>query len=74
MIEACKRNGAVYFAAVGGIAALLAKSVTASEDVAWTNLGTEALRRLTLEDFPVFVAVDTHGGDLYRAIERGEAV
>lgn len=74
VIEACRRNGAVYFAAVGGIAALLAKSVVESVDVAWADLGTEALRRLELKDFPVFVAVDAHGGDLYRAIERGETV
>lgn len=74
VIEACRCTGAVYFAAVGGIAALLAKHVTASETIAWDDLGTEALRRLQLEDFPVFVAVDAHGGDLYRTIERGEAL
>ena len=73
VIEACARNGAPYFAAVGGIAALLATHVTASEDVAWEDLGTEALRRLMLEDFPCFVAVDATGADLYRSIERGEA-
>ena len=72
VIGACVRNGAVYFAAVGGVAALLAKHVTASETVAWDDLGTEALRRLELDDFPVFVAVDTRGSDLYRAIEAGE--
>lgn len=74
VIDACVRSGAVYFAAVGGVAALLAKHVTTSETVAWDDLGTEALRRLELDDFPVFVAVDTHGRDLYRAIERGEAL
>ncbi len=73
-IEACKRNGCVYFAAVGGIAALLAKCVTESVMVAWEDLGTEALRCIQLEDFPVFVAVDTQGGDLYRAIEAGETL
>ena len=72
--EAIMRNGAVYFAAVGGIAALLAKHVTASETVAWDDLGTEALRRIMLDDFPVFVAVDTAGRDLYRAIESGEEI
>ena len=72
VIDACVENGGVYFAAVGGIAALLAKHVTASETVAWDDLGTEALRRLELDDFPVFVAVDTCGRDLYRAIENGE--
>ena len=72
VIDACVENGAVYFAAVGGIAALLAKHVTASETVAWDDLGTEALRRIMLDDFPVFVAVDVQGRDLYRAIENGE--
>ena len=67
-------NGAVYFAAIGGVAALLAKRVTESETVAWADLGTEALRRLHFEDFPVFVAVDTRGRDLYRAIEAGEDI
>ena len=74
VIDACVENGAVYFAAVGGIAALLAKHVTASETVAWDDLGTEALRRIMLDDFPVFVAVDTAGRDLYRAIESGEDI
>ena len=74
VIDACVENGAVYFAAVGGIAALLAKHVTASETVAWDDLGTEALRRIMLDDFPVFVAVDTAGRDLYRVIESGEEI
>lgn len=69
VIEACKRNEAVYFAAVGGIAALLATHVRTSEEVAWEDLGTEALRRLELDDFPCFVAVDSQGSDLYRSIE-----
>jgi len=60
-------NGAVYFAAVGGAAALLGKHVTAAEPIAWPELGTEALVRLTLEDFPVFVALDVLGTDLYEA-------
>lgn len=58
-------TGAVYFAAVGGTAALLGAHVTAAEPVAWPELGTEALVRLTLEDFPAFVAIDTTGADLY---------
>lgn len=69
VIEACKRNGSVYFATVGGIAALLATCVTESELVAWEDLGTEALRRLELKDLPAFVAVDTCGRDLYREVE-----
>lgn len=57
--------GAVYFAAVGGSAALLATHVTSAETVAWPELGTEALVRLTLRSLPAFVAIDAHGGDLY---------
>ncbi len=64
--EACARTSSVYFAAVGGAAALLARHVIAAEPVAWEDLGTEALQRLTLRDFPVFVAIDTLGRDLYR--------
>lgn len=69
VVDACMRNNAVYFAAVGGIAALLATHVTAAETIAWSDLGTEALRRLTLKDFPCFVAIDTQGKDLYRIVE-----
>ncbi len=70
VVEACKRTGSVYFATVGGIAALLATHVVSSETVAWEDLGTEALRKLELRDFPCFVAIDTDGSDLYRSIER----
>jgi len=63
--QACIETGSVYFAAVGGAAALLAKHVTAVEAIAWDDLGTEALVRMTLDDFPAFVAIDTEGHDLY---------
>lgn len=63
---ACAETGSVYFAAVGGAAALLARHVTAMRIVAWPELGTEALVRMTLDRFPVFVAIDTRGRDLYR--------
>lgn len=63
--KACAANGAVYFAAVGGAAALLARRVTAAEPVAYPDLGTEALVRMELDEFPVFVAIDAFGGDLY---------
>ena len=63
--SACAENGAVYFAALGGAAALLARQVTAAEPVAYPELGTEALVRMTLDEFPVFVAMDACGGDLY---------
>lgn len=70
VIEACKENGCVYLACVGGIAALLATRVTDSELIAWEDLGTEALRKVELKDFPAFVAIDALGNDLYREIEN----
>ena len=63
--EAIVRNGAVYFAAVGGAGALLSKSITASEVVAYDDLGTEAIRRLEVENFPVIVVIDSQGNNLY---------
>ena len=69
VVRSCQKTGSVYLCTVGGIAALLAKSVTESELIGWEDLGTEALRKLTLKDFPTYVAVDTKGGDLYREIE-----
>ena len=63
--EACVRNGAVYFVTVGGAAAYLAKCVTASETLAYDDLGTEALRVIEVVDFPVFVGIDTLGNDVY---------
>ena len=63
--EACVRNGAVYFVTVGGAAAYLAKCVTSSETLAYDDLGTEALRRITVVDFPVFVGIDVEGNDIY---------
>lgn len=61
------RNGAVYFAAVGGAGALLSKSITASEVIAYEDLGTEAVRRLTIKEFPVIVVMDSMGNNLYEA-------
>lgn len=62
---ACERFGAVYFAAVGGIAALLGARVVDATPVAYADLGPEALVRLTLAEFPAIVAIDAHGNDLY---------
>lgn len=64
--DAMIRNGAVYFAAIGGAGALLSKAITASEVVAYEDLGTEALRKLTVENFPVIVVIDSTGEDLYQ--------
>ena len=63
--EACKRNGSVFFVATGGAAALLAKQIERAEVVAYDDLGTEALRRIEVVDFPVFVGIDAEGNDVY---------
>ena len=65
--EAIVRNGAVYLAAVGGAGALLSRAVTKSEVVAYDDLGTEAIRRLEIKDFPAIVVIDSQGNDLYEA-------
>ncbi|MDR0558458.1 MAG: Fe-S-containing hydro-lyase [Treponema sp.] len=65
VITAMKKAGAVYFAALGGAGALLASRITSSEVAAFPDLGTEAVRRLTVRDFPVVVAIDSRGGNLY---------
>ena len=59
--RACAANGSVYFSAIGGAAALLGTCVKAAETIAYGDLGTEALRRLHVEDLPVTVAIDAHG-------------
>ena len=63
--EAIVRNGCVYFAAIGGAGALLSKAITASEVIAYDDLGTEAIRKLTVKDFPVIVVIDSEGNNLY---------
>ena len=65
--DACRETGSVYFVAVGGAAAYLAKCVESSTTVAYDDLGTEALRRIEVVDFPVFVGIDTTGADVYEA-------
>ena len=63
--EAIVRNGAVYFAAIGGAAALIAKSIKKTEPICYEDLGTESIRRYYVEDFPCVVAVDCCGNDVY---------
>lgn len=65
VMDAIVRNGAIYFAAVGGAGALLSKSIVKSEVVAYDDLGTEAIRKLEVKDFPVIVVVDKDGNNLY---------
>ena len=63
--EAIVRNSCVYFAAVGGAGALLSQRIKASQVVAYDDLGTEAIRKLEVEDFPVIVVIDSQGNNLY---------
>ena len=65
VVEAIKRNHAVYFAAVGGAGALLAQCLKEAQVVAYEDLGTEAIRRLYIEDLPVIVVIDKEGNNLY---------
>lgn len=65
VIEAMKQHGAVYFGAVGGAAALISRCIKKSEIIAYDDLGTEAIHRLTVEDFPVTVIIDSLGKNLY---------
>ncbi|HTX72849.1 MAG TPA: Fe-S-containing hydro-lyase [Rectinemataceae bacterium] len=66
VIRSMVKNRAVYFAAVGGAAALIARCVKSSEVVAYPELGPEAIRRLSVQDFPAIVVIDARGHDLYR--------
>lgn len=65
VIDAIVRNGSVYFAAIGGAGALLSQRIKKSEVVAYDDLGTEAIRKLEVEDFPVVVVIDSQGNNLY---------
>ena len=65
VIDGIVRNDAIYFAAVGGAGALLSKCILESEVVAYEDLGTEAIRKLTVKDFPVIVVIDNKGDNLY---------
>jgi len=66
VVEAMKKYKAVYFAAVGGAGALISKSIVGAEVVAYEDLGAEAIRKLEVKDFPAIVALDCHGGNLYK--------
>ena len=66
VVRSMLRNGAVYLAAIGGAGALMAASIEEAELVCWEDLGCEAVRRLTVKDMPLTVAIDSEGNDLYR--------
>jgi fumarate hydratase subunit beta len=64
--DACKEYGGIYFGATGGAGALLGKQITSAEVIAYPELGPEAVRKITVKDFPVTVINDTFGNDLYQ--------
>lgn len=68
--EAIVRNGACYFAAVGGAGALIARCIRDAKVIAFDDLGCESVKRMTIEDFPLTVAIDSQGNDLF---EQGRA-
>lgn len=68
--QALKDNTAVYFGATGGAGALLSQKIKAAEIVAYEDLGPEAIRALTVDEFPVTVINDSHGGELYVTAKR----
>ena len=68
--DAIVRNGAVFFAAVGGAGALLSKCIKKAEVIAYDNLGTEAIRRLEVENLPVIVVIDSQGRNLYEEVMK----
>ena len=69
--QAVMKHGAVYFVTVGGAGALLSKAITAAEPVAFEDLLSEAVVRLTVKDFPCFVGMDTEGNDIYDLADQG---
>ena len=70
VIDAMIRNGAVYFAAVGGAGALLSKCILSSEIVAYEDLGAEAIRKLEVKNFPVIVVIDSQGNNWYETASK----
>ena len=70
VIDAVVRNGCVYLAAIGGAGALLSKCIKSSEVVAYEDLGTEAIRKLQVENLPVIVVIDSEGNNLYETAIR----
>ena len=70
--DAIVRNGGAYFAAIGGAGALAARHIIACEEIAFPELGCESIKKLMFDCFPLIVAIDTHGNDLYR--RKGDCV
>lgn len=70
VIDAMVRNGAVYFAAVGGAGALLSKCIVKSETVCYEDLGAEAILKIEVKDFPAIVVIDRNGNNLYEQVKE----
>lgn len=70
VIDAVKRNNCIYLGAIGGAGALIAECIKSAEVIAYEDLGTEAIRKLLVEDFPVTVLVDAFGNDIYEIGQR----
>lgn len=70
VISSIKRNEAVYFGAIGGAAALIGKSITKSEIIAYEDLGAEAIRKMEVKDMPLVVIIDAQGNNLYEIGQR----
>lgn len=70
VIKSMKKNTAVYFAAIGGAGALIANAVEAVEIIAYEDLGSEAIHKLTVKDFPCVVVIDTKGEDMYQSEQK----
>ena len=70
VLKAIQENGAVYCAAIGGLGALLSKRIVESEVIAYDDLGTEAIRKMKVEDLPVVVIIDTEGNNLYETAPK----
>lgn len=68
--EAMRRSGAVYFSAVGGAGALIARCVTSAEEIAFPELGCESVKKMQVKDLPLIVTIDSVGGDLYESGRR----
>ena len=66
VVDSMIKNGAVYFAAIGGAGALISKCAKKAEIVTYEDLGSEAIRRLVVEDFPIVVVIDNKGNNLYK--------
>ncbi len=66
VIDACVKNGAVYFVAIGGAAAVIAQSIVEEKMIAYEDLGPEAIRRYKVKDFPAIVCIDSQGNDFYK--------